>query len=206
MSHPSHVMYFTKSLAGALLLLCQEAISADDFGPRSGVQCFLVEKASISPMRREKTFGRANAGHQITRGSKMVLAVRAYEDTGRGPDSQSFKKATLEFGARPDLAPGQERTVPVQRSYYSEGASGFVDEGGYAWASNPFSQFQLIRTQSGLSARFDAHVETTVEFPKGKRYVTVTWGCPITDVSVEQLDPWQGRVGTSFSSFYPRLR
>lgn len=205
MKHPPYLIYLNRSLAGALLLLCHggKPATASEFGPKAGVECFLIEKASIFRVRREKSFGRANAGHQITRGSKTVLAVRTYEDGGGGPDNQSFKKATIEFAAPPDLAAGQAWTVPILRSYYSEGASGFVGEGGYAWASNPFVQFQLIRTANGFSIKLNDNIEAIKEFPPQKRHVMVAWSCPVTNLTVGQLDPWQGKVGTTYGAFFP---
>lgn len=79
----------TKSLALAMrrsLLvwpLLLTAATASSHPPK--VQCVLVENAQIARQRvtKEGGFGRANYGHQITHGTRSVLAIRARQDGWR---------------------------------------------------------------------------------------------------------------------------
>ncbi len=198
---------FKRWLLAAPLLYAASTIAARPITPTIEVQCILVEKARIAgrSLVREGHFGRANHGHQIVIGNKSVLAIRIYDDPDRGPDSQIFKKATLELEAPPIVPVGGDVFVNVIRSYYSEGASGWVADGGYWWAKNPFSRIRFRREQNRLVASLNATfpaINAEKNFrPKNSRLpVDVT--CPVRELSVIKLTPWTGREGTSFHSFY----
>lgn len=136
------------------LLLVAGPITARPITPTIEVQCVLVSSAQIAqiPLAREGKFGRANHGHQIAVGTKNVLAIRIFNDPDRGPDSETFKKATLEIQLLPDLALSSEVSVDVLRSHYVDSASGWVPRGGYWWAKNPFQRVHFRRDNNGLYA------------------------------------------------------
>ncbi len=139
-------------LHGGLLLLATATASGLPFP--TVVQCVLVENAQISrtPLAKERSYGHANYSHQIAPGGKSVLAIRVYEDDGKGPDAQIFKKATLKFKSIPAIAVGEKVTLNVLRSHYSKGASAWVEQGGYVWATNPLSRVEFRRDNKGLHA------------------------------------------------------
>ena len=197
--------YLSISMAGTLLTSCHPAAAVEGrVGPISRLDCLLVERATIvqSP-RGEGIFGLANALHQIGPGSHTVLVIRAYEDPGP-IDGQLFWKATLEFAAVPrSLPPGQTQKVSVVRSYYSDGASGWVANGEYVWSANPFRSFDMTRADDSIAIRLHATFNT-IHADSGKtRSATVAWTCPVSKLTAGQLDPWEGKIGTSWDSFYP---
>lgn len=207
-NQPPGVKPIKAAFAGMLLLLCQPAIASSRWGidAVSGVDCFLVEKATlIDDDRNEGSFGRANVGHQIGPGNNIVLAIRAYENGGRGPDDQTFKKASLEFTALPDVrAIGQAQDVPVLRSYYTDGASGFVTRGRYAQATKVFTTVRIVRSKRGIEASVNALVKAKDAAKGQATQANVAWTCPVIRRTVEQLDVWEGKAGTTWGSFYPR--
>jgi hypothetical protein len=171
------------------------------------VQCVLVENAQISrqPLAKEGRFGRANYGHQITAGGRSVLAIRVYEDDGKGPDAQLFKKATLELKFPPVIAVGEDVTLNVIRSHYSEGASAWVEQGGYVWATNPFSHVQFRRDSNGLRAALRKNFDAANPSNSSRRQseaIQVDLECPVQKQAVSELSSWIGWVGTNRASFY----
>jgi hypothetical protein len=177
------------------------AVKSADLGKDAGVECFLVENASVAAPtpQEEARFGRANAGHQIANGPGKVLAFRAYE--GLYTDSLQFLKVTLEFSQLPSLAMGDIKEVPVKRSYFSSG-SGVWFDGLYDSADNPFTHFYILRTPKGIEARI-SKTFYAIYNDGAVRKVTVDRTCPVVLRTVGQLSPWEGRVGTTRESFYP---
>ena len=191
------------------LLLAAAPIAGRPITPRVEVQCVLVESAQIAqiPLAREGEFGRANHGHQIATGTRSVLAIRIFDDPDLGPDSEIFKKATLELKLPSDVVEGSEVAVHVVRSHYAEGSSGWAADGGYWWAKNPFRRVHFRRDNKGLYAilKQDVRVidgEKIARRPPQTLPVDVT--CPVRKLPVIQLTPWIGRVGTGYLSFYPQ--
>jgi len=171
------------------------------------VQCVLVENAQIakSPLVKEGLFGRANHGHQIVYGKRSVLAVRTYIDNGAGVDSEVFKKATLEFDMPHEIADGGEATVNVLRSYYVEGASGWVADGRFYWSKDSFPRVHFRRDSGGLHATLKGEAEAAFAdkvFRRPRKLIPVDVQCPVVQRKVIQLTPWAGRAGTSWYSFY----
>ena len=196
-------------IAATLILVYYTALAELPRGAQAilTVDCYWIEDASIVDVRaNEGTYGIANVGHQIAQGNNVVLSIREYDDADRGPDSQAFKKLTLEF--RPLSGPrktGSEQGVRVVRSYYSEGSPAFLHKGWYDWASSPVSSFKLLSgkgdTQAKVNATFDAK---NMRDGSVKRQ-QVTWTCPVIKLAVSQLNAWQGRPGTDDDSFNPPL-
>jgi hypothetical protein len=192
-------------LLGGLFLLATATASGLPLPTK--VQCVLVENAQISRkhLAKEGSFGRANYGHQIAAGGKSVLAIRVYEDDGKGPDAQIFNKATLEFNSPPAITVGEKVTLNVLRSHYSKGASAWVEQGGYVWATNPFSHVQLRRDDNGLRAtlkgNFDA-ANPSNSSRRGSEKIQVDIECPVQKQDVSELSSWIGWVGTNRASFY----
>lgn len=189
------------------LLLAAAPLAARPITPTVEVQCVLVGSAQIAqtPLAREGKFGRANHGHQIAAGTKNVLAIRIFNDPDRGPDSETFKKATLEIQLLPDVAIGSEVTVDILRSHYVQGASGWVPRGGYWWAKNPFQRVHFRRDNKGLYAALKQDVRVTDGgkiSPRPPQVFPVDVTCPVRKLPVIQLTPWIGRVGTDYLSFY----
>jgi hypothetical protein len=186
------------------LLLPTSTAAADS----SNVLCVLVEHAQIARHRpdNEGKFGRSNSGHQIANGARSVLAIRVYENGSGPPDSQLFKKATLEIKLPTSIPLGEAVNVNVLRSYYTEGASAWVSSGGYSWTSDPFPQVTLRRSAEGLSAQLKLLIESKNEsrFAKHRRKerIQVDLQCPIKMQTVNELTPWIGKVGTSTDSFF----
>ena len=200
--------YFLPVLVSALLCLCQPistAVAASIYST-SGIDCFLVSSASIIVRAPdEAVFGRANVGHQIGNGAKMVLAIRAYEGLG-SLDGQKFWKATLEFAALPSSPKrGETKEVRVLRSYYSNGGLTWVNDGLYEWATNPFTYFYIVQTAKGIEVRMNQAIIATHAFTGEKRSVTIVRQCPVTYRAVRQLGPWEGKVGTTWESFEPAV-
>lgn len=189
------------------VLLAAATTAARPLAPRVEVQCILVEKAQIArrPVAKEGEFGRANYGHQIAAGTKSVLAIRIYDDPDQGPDSQTFKKATLELNLPHDIAEGREVAVEVLRSHYAEGASGWVADGGYWWAKDPFTRIHFRQDNNGLYATLKENVQL-IDGEKNSRrarpYNQVDLTCPVRKLPVMKLTPWTGRVVTDWHSFY----
>lgn len=189
-----------------LLLLPVANTAASPLAPLVEVQCILVEKAQIAqkPLAKEGEFGRANYGHQIVAGIRSVLAIRIYEDPDRGPDSQTFKKATLEFKLPPGIVEGTEVAVDVLRCYYAEGASGWVSDGGYGWAKDPFPRIHFRRDGTGLYATLKQNVRVIEAEKRPGRpnpLITLNVTCPIRKQALLKLTPWTGREGTEWPSF-----
>ena len=172
------------------------------------VMCVLVEHAQIEqhPLVEERAFGHANYGHQVVVGAHSVLAIRIYENGSGPPDSQSFKKATLEIESPTSIQVGKDAFVNVFRSYYSEGGSAWVKQGGYSWASDPFHGVLLRRDINGLRVNLKLRIETTDEsaFDRNprKKQILIDRACPLQQQSVTELTPWVGMVGTTPLSFY----
>ena len=190
-----------------LFLLAWNPIAARPLMPRIDVQCILVENARIArkSLAQEGKFGHANHGHQIATGTNTVLAIRIYDDPDRGPDSESFKKATLEFQLSPDVEVGGEVVVSVLRSYYAEGSSGWVANGGYWWAENPFPQLHFRRDRAGLhgTLKHEALANYAEKvFTRPSQTLPVDISCPVRKLAILQLTPWLGRIGTNWRSFY----
>jgi hypothetical protein len=203
------LIFHVNSMHRSLLMWPLLLAAATAFAHPPKVQCVLVENAQIARQRvvNEGKFGRANHGHQIAPGVRSVLAIRVYEDDGSGADAQVFKKATFEFKEIPHaIAEGEEVTVNVLRSYYAEGSSGWVADGGYSWATNPFHQILIRRNIDGLHINLKSIIEATNESPfakkRRKERINVDVQCPIRRQAVMELTPWVGRVGTNWLSFY----
>ena len=128
-----------------------------------------------------------------------------FEDPGP-IDSHLFWKATLEFApVLPSLVPGQAWTVPVVRSYYTEGASGWVANDGYVWGANSFRSFTMVRIDNRIEITLNA-TAIGINADNGRaRSATVAWTCPVIHRAVGQLTPWAGKAGTSWESFYPDI-
>jgi len=186
------------------LLFAAATVAADP----PEVQCVLVEKAQIArlPLIKEGKFGRANYGHQIAAGERSVLAIRVFENGSGPPDSQVFKKATLEFKLTADIPTGEEVDVDILRSYYAQGGSAWVTDGGYSWATNPFSHFRMRRDSSGLHVTLEASIDairaSSISRSRKSMTVEVDIRCPIHRQSVMELSSWIGKVGTNTASFY----
>ena len=189
------------------LLFAWDTVAARPLAPKVEVQCILVEKARIAQksVAQEGKFGRANHGHQIATGTNTVLAIRIYDDPDRGPDSESFKKATLEVKLPPDVDMGGEVVVPVLHSHYAEGSSGWVANGGYWWAKDSFPQVHFRRDSAGLHAALKHKIRAAYAekiFTRPSQLLPVDVTCPVRKISILQLTPWLGRVGTTWHSFY----
>lgn len=189
-----------------LLSLCPAvaATSAD----AAELLCILVPEAQIARHRpaAEGRYGRANSGHQIGAGKASVLAFRVYQHRDGPPDSQLFKKATLQIALPSHIPAGKEVSIGVVRSAYSAGASAWVVEGGYAWTVDPFARVFLRRDGEGLHARLKASIETRsasrfAKHQNGER-VAVEFACPLRLQSLKELTPWTGKAGTSSAAFY----
>jgi hypothetical protein len=189
-----------------LLLLVLPASAAAAESP--SVLCVLVKNAQIVLHRPagEGKFGRSNYGHQIAVGTRKVLAIRVYENGSGPPDSQLFKKATLEINLSTDIPVGANANVSVHRSYYTEGASAWVTSGGYSWASDPFPQVHLQRNDEGLHLSLKMLIEATNQSPfaknRRKARIQVDIQCPVQLQTVAELTPWVGKVGTTSDSFF----
>jgi hypothetical protein len=191
------------------MLVVAAPIAARPVTPSVNVQCVLVENAKIAqrPLALEGKFGLANQGHQIAPGTRNVLAIRIFDDPDRGPDSETFKKATLELELAPHVEVGFEVAVNVLRSNYVDGASGWVARGGYWWAKNPFHRVQFRRDPNGLNATLKQEIRMTDGenvSPRPPQLFLVNFTCPVRKSEVIQLTPWTGRVGTGYLSFYPQ--
>lgn len=188
-------------------LTCQSTAAYAEWGisAASGVDCYVIERATIIDKgKAESDFGLANVGHQVAAGRNVVLSVRAYEDSGGGPDSQLFEKATLELRALPGrLAAGQPQSVPVIRSYFSAGQQGFVEMGTFVRATNRFRTIEFSQGQGGLRARLQATFTVNSPLTGQPQRENVAWTCPLIRRTVEQLTAWEGRPGTNYESFYP---
>ena len=188
------------------LLLAVSTTAARPLAPKVEIQCILVEKAQIAqkPLAKEGKFGRANYGHQIVSGTKSVLAIRIFDDPDRGPDSETFKKATLELKLPPDVSGGSEVSVDVLRSHYAEGASGWVADGGYWWAKDPFARVHFRRDNNGLYATLKQNVRVTDGEKNSRRapFLPMDVTCLVRTLPILKLTPWTGRVGTDWLSFY----
>lgn len=174
----------------------------------SDVLCVLVQHAQIERLRpsEEGKFGRSNSGHQITNGTRSVLAIRVYENGSGPPDAQLFKKATLEIKLPSSIPLGEDANINVLRSYYTEGASAWVTSGGYSWASDPFPQVVLRRTAQGLSVHLKMLIEAKNESPfakvRPKDRIQVELQCPVQTQTVKELTAWVGKVSTTAESFF----
>lgn len=176
---------------------------SDEIG--RGLECLFVDGASIFQhgLKVEGQFGMANVGHQIYPGPNVVVAIRAWEDVFGRIDSLQFQKATIEF-VPSVLEEGKAQSFRVLRSFYSEGSAGFVSDGAYSWASNPFKVVRIVRTGWRLDLTLEAAVEATVGGQAVKKPpVKVSWSCPVKARLLWQLDEWEGKVGTDWESFSP---
>lgn len=193
----------------AALLACQPTAVYAEWGisAASGVDCYAIERATIIDKgKAELDFGLANVGHQVAAGTNVVLSVRAYEDSGGGPDSQLFEKATLELRELPgSLAAGQTQSVPVIRSYFSAGQQGFVEMGNFVRVTNRFRTVEFSQDGGGLRARLQATFLVNSPLTGEPQRKSVAWTCPVIRRKVEQLTAWEGRPGTSYNSFYPSV-
>ena len=83
--------------------------------------------------------------------------------------------------------------------------AGGVTKGGYWWAKDPFSRIQFRRDSTGLYATLKQSVHATYAamiFPQPPKSIPVDVTCLVRKMSVIELTPWVGRVGTSWLSFY----
>lgn len=171
------------------------------------VQCVVVEKAQIARPRlaNEGKYGWANIGHQIVKGNRSVLALRDYRNHDGPPDSQTFKKATLEIALPSEIAMGEQVAVDVLRSYYVQGGSAWVEKGGYAWAANPFEKILIGRNKGGLHVKLLASIDATSKpsFARNRPEdrMQADFECPLQRQIVSELTPWVGRPGTNQTSF-----
>lgn len=195
-----------KTILMVPVLLAAAMTAARPLAPKVEVQCILVAMAQIARHpAREGKFGHANYGHQIAPGTESVLAIRIYDDPDRGPDSQTFTKATLELNLPQKIAKGSEVAVEVLRSHYAEGSSGWVHKGEYWWAKNAFRRVYFRRDSSGLLAILKSNVNVTYAakiFPRPPETISVDVTCRVRKLGFLQLPPWTGRVGTDWLSFY----
>lgn len=189
-------------------LLARHAHGADDTvnmaAPRSPPSCVLVNQATIiATPSTEPDFGQANVGHQIGAGAHMVLAIRAFEDLTT-PDAQTFWKLTLEL-PRPLRPPekGHMLTVPVLRSFYTAGGLTWLKDGSYAWGQGPVKNIDVVGTDVGIEFRLKGRLWATYAFNGLPSPTDVDWRCVALRRTVAQLDPWEGRPGTTIKSFHP---
>jgi hypothetical protein len=170
--------------------------------------CFMIDNAEIAVVAvgREGAYKRANLRHQMRKGKQTVIAIRIYENGGGPPDSQGFQKITLEIDP-PHQMLGQKQTLRVLKSYYSDGSSSDVANGFYSWADNPFQQLVLYNAKEGDRVELQSEVIAKREsvLDKGRtKAVPVSLDCPITKISVSELTPWIGKLGTTPGSFFNR--
>lgn len=201
------VLHFRRKLMMVTVLLMAVPASAEPLSPKSELQCILVEKARIAhrSLKREREFGHANYGHQILRGNRKVLAIRFFDDPDHGPDSQTFQKATLELEQFRELNVGEELSVRAQRSHYSKGATGWVADGEYWWAKDPFPRISLRRELNGLRATLIHTIRlnhANGASSRGPQLVTVNFTCMVRKLPLVRLTPWTGRPGTEWRSFH----
>ena len=195
-------------MRGALLILPLLLSTSTAAADSPSILCVLVEHAQIARHRPadEGKFGRSNSGHQIAVGTRSVLAIRVYENGSGPPDSQLFKKATLEINLPTSIPVGKDASINVLRSYYTEGASAWVTSGRYSWTSDPFHQVLLHRNVDGLYVNLKMLIETKNESMlakiRRKERVQVDLQCPVQTQTVMDLTPWVGKVGTTSDSFF----
>lgn len=189
--------------SGLLLLNAHAEPTQHGMQTGRGVDCLMVENASIlrRGLHAEGEFGMANLGHQIYPGPNMVLAIRAWEDSGH-IDSRHFLKATVEFSPAV-LVVGKRKTFKVLRSYYSEGSAGHVAGGAYSWALNPFESVRISRSWWRVDVTLDATIAVTNVADGTSEQRKILRSCPVKGRYVWQLDEWEGKVGTDWNSFSP---
>lgn len=199
----NHLMKFT-----ALLIIfgypC--ATAAENMQAEwKGIDCLVVENATIDDggLKPEKDFGMANVGHQIGIGKNLVLAIRAWKGF---MDGQQFTKATLEFAPPGQtLQRNKPHTMKVIRSYFSDGSAGFVADGLYSWAANPFSSFRVVVEGPTVEVRVNDTIKSRW-FNNGEiRRLSFAWSCRAEPRFVWQLNEWEGKPGTDWTSFAPHL-
>ena len=172
--------------------------------PKVPITCLLIENASILIQHGEEPpYGRANVGHQIGEGTRMVLSIRAWEDLGESDTAQLWK-ATLEFAPLNAVMPlGKVVDVRVLRSFYTYGGLFWLTGDGYVWGENTIRHVGLVQTEAGIEAVLNGPITATAAMGGVLTRTTVAWRCKVMRRKVAQLDLWEGKPGTTFQSFHP---
>jgi len=171
--------------------------------------CFIIERAAIANfgVEKEGDFGRANLRHQIVGGNLTVMAIRIYANANGPPDTQAFEKMTLEVEAFGPVPSDRDKELKLLRSYYSAGSSSEVKNGLYSWTDDPIRKVAVYRSKEGLRLKLHGSFSAKMEnFLAKGRYnpIDLKLDCPLLNISVSELTPWIGKVGTESGAFFVR--
>jgi len=144
---------------------------------------------------------KANSGHEIIFGRSEVVAFREFKDYP-GIDSQVFTKVTLQLPAGA-FDSKSDTEINVVHSYYTNGSTGFFHRGEFWTAQDFVRKVAFTRSSGGLVVTLNATFAAKKAVGGDAKHVTLNYSCAVRSVSVGQLNPWEGKVGTDFNSFAP---
>jgi hypothetical protein len=137
--------------------------------------------------------GRADWGFRMIKGRHHVITVNRTTDSGHGPDSEIFYTTTIELPRIPaDLADGATWKTSARKSYYVEGATGFIHNGHYLWRTDPVQTLEISKNRSILNLRLSSKFEARSKAGSKIEKVVLHVDCPLQS-QLGEPTPSRGR-------------
>lgn len=150
--------------------------------------------AGISEMRR------ANFGHEIFPGTKLVIAARVFRDDNVGVDSATFKKITIEIE---NAAFGYGGQIVPLKSFFTFGGVGHIYKGWYRHAAKFVSTLQVVKQDEKLRLKMKVNFPSISANDLTTQTEIIDLDCELRELPQSELNAWQGKPGTNWGSFTP---